>query len=145
MSARGRFAPLVELAQAAREALAQRLGCAERSVRECERLLELLLEHRREYEARYAQAVRQGLAPIELGNFHRFLCKLDAAIEQQRTLLAQQRSAAALRREEWRAADRKLKTYEKLEQRQHAALERERRAREQRELDEICARSRPRP
>lgn len=143
MNRRERLARLTALAAAARRAAAARLGGAERRTNENERLLEALLGHRSDYEAAYARVASNGLEAHALRNFGDFLRKLEAAIAHQRTALSRSRDLAEGERERWRAADRNLKRYEKLEQRAAAVALKAERIHEQREQDEAAARTFP--
>jgi len=132
---------LMEVARRKTDVAAQLLGASCSRSREEENKLALLLDYRRDYQARFDAAIRAGVDRVELRNFHEFLRKLDVAIEQQQKIVAQHQGNVAARRDEWRAANRSLKSFDTLARREQAATTRRERKREQREHDETAARA----
>jgi flagellar FliJ protein len=129
---------LIELARSQSDNAARSLG-ASRS-REEEELdkLRLLLQYRKEYMLRFDEAARVGLERSAWSNYHEFLMKLDAAIEQQNQVIARHRLTVEQRRTVWRAAHRRLKSFDTLDQRRQQAERVSERKREQREHDELA-------
>ncbi|HXZ84992.1 MAG TPA: flagellar export protein FliJ [Myxococcota bacterium] len=132
---------LLGVARARSDTAARTLGATHSREREETNKLELLLHYRDECLARLVQATREGIERAVWLNYQRFVLKLDAAIDQQRGLLAQQREKLEQRRSEWRAASNKLRSFDALEQRRQEAERVSGGRREQREQDEFALRT----
>lgn len=102
--------------------------------------LELLVQYRQEYHALFLEAAGKGLDPRRWHNYRNFLAKLDAAVEQARTMAhaAKQRTAAG--QKNWLDKRGKLKAYDTLAQRFRARIAYEESRHEQKQADEHAAR-----
>ena len=135
------LAQLTDLAQQHTDTATRTLGQSHARKREAEAQLALLKRYRGEYEERLASAARNGLTPEALRNYHEFLRKLDAAIEQQTSVLTACNDRIETSRVAWQSANRKLKSFDTLAVRAAVREQSERARREQREQDERAGRS----
>ena len=127
---------LLELAQTRTDDAARRLGALNAQGVDMETKLALLTEYWNEYSARFQISMQQGITAADWRNYQEFLNKLDAAIVQQREVLAATRQRVEAGQVAWQSAKRTLKSYDTLAQRQ-AGAEMLRMARhEQKETDE---------
>ncbi len=102
--------------------------------------LDLLLQYRNEYHARYRSAVQSNLHSAGWQNFRDFLDKLDEAIEQQRAALRVSHEAVQKGRVEWQSTQRDVRAYDTLAERHNrAAADRLKRI-DQRVTDELASR-----
>jgi flagellar FliJ protein len=127
---------LLELAQTRTDDAARRLGALNIQGVDMETKLALLTEYWNEYSARFQISMQQGITAADWRNYQEFLNKLDAAIVQQREVLAATRQRVEAGQVAWQSAKRTLKSYDTLALRQ-AGAEMLRMARhEQKETDE---------
>jgi flagellar protein FliJ len=131
---------LIELAQDDLDAAAQRLGRAQRERSEIENQLNALIEYRNEYYTRFTTSAQLGMAAGNMRNFQAFIDTLDAAIEQQRRLLANAGARVDAAKPEWQKQKQKLGSYEVLQARGDAVEANKAARREQRDADEFGAR-----
>ncbi|MGF6540628.1 flagellar export protein FliJ [Paraburkholderia youngii] len=132
---------LIGLAQDDVDAAAQRLGRAQRERNDVEAQLEALVQYRNEYYARFTESAQSGMPAGNMRNFQAFLDTLDAAIEQQRNLLAAASARVEMAKPDWQRQKQKLGSYEVLQARGEAAEAKVAARREQRDADEFAARS----
>jgi flagellar FliJ protein len=141
MSKTFQLQPLIELTQSQTDAAAVRLGVAQVEVDDSEKKLALLLQYRQEYQARFRAAVERGLDAAGWRNFHEFMDKLDAAIEQQGEARVLAKNKAEHAQTDWCQRQVKLKAYDTLAQR-HSEGELKRQGKlDQRDQDELAART----
>ncbi len=112
---------LIELAQTRADDTAKRLGALNTQNMDMEAKLVLLLQYYDEYRARFQASMQRGLAASDWRNYHEFLDKLDAAIIQQREILALTRQRIVAGQTAWETARRTLTSYDTLAQRQMRA------------------------
>jgi flagellar FliJ protein len=130
---------LIELAETRADDAARRLGALNNQNMDMESKLVLLLQYYDEYRARFQASMQRGLTASDWRNYHEFLDKLDAAIAQQREILALLRQRVAAGQVAWQAARRTLTSYDTLAQRRiRAQLMREEKH-EQKQADEQVA------
>ncbi|MGF6264067.1 flagellar export protein FliJ [Paraburkholderia youngii] len=132
---------LIGLAQDDVDAAAQRLGRAQRERNDVEAQLEALVQYRNEYYARFTESAQSGMPAGNMRNFQAFLDTLDAAIEQQRNVLAAASARVEMAKPDWQRQKQKLGSYEVLQARGEAAEAKVAARREQRDADEFAARS----
>jgi flagellar protein FliJ len=136
MTKRSALDTLLELAQTRTDDAARRLGVLNTQGVDMETKLALLTEYWNEYSARFQISMQQGITAADWRNYQEFLNKLDAAIVQQREVLAATRQRVEAGQVAWQSAKRTLKSYDTLALR-HAGAEMLRMARhEQKETDE---------
>jgi flagellar FliJ protein len=112
---------LIELAQTRADDAAKRLGALNSQNLDIEAKLVLLLQYYDEYRARFQASMQRGLTASDWRNYHEFLDKLDAAITQQREILALIRQRVAVGQAVWQTARRTLTSYDTLARRQTRA------------------------
>lgn len=127
---------LMELAQLRTDEAAKRLGALNAQGLDMEAKLELLIQYRNEYLARFQASMRQGITASDWRNYQDFLDKLDAAIAQQREMVASVRQRVEAGEIAWQSARRTLKSYGTLAQRQARVREQRVARHEQKETDE---------
>ncbi|MGF6731014.1 flagellar FliJ protein [Paraburkholderia youngii] len=132
---------LIGLAQDDVDAAAQRLGRAQRERNDVEAQLDALVQYRNEYYARFTESAQSGMPAGNMRNFQAFLDTLDAAIEQQRNVLAAASARVEIAKPDWQRQKQKLGSYEVLQARGEAAEAKVAARREQRDADEFAARS----
>ncbi|WP_435628396.1 flagellar export protein FliJ [Candidatus Ferrigenium straubiae] len=109
--------PLMKLAQHQRDSATNRLGQLNKQQRSAEQNLDTLLEYRKDYQTRLQEATRNGMSPADLRNFQQFIDKLDDAISQQLKLVEQSKASTQAGRDEFDITQRKLKSFDTLQQR----------------------------
>lgn len=114
-----------------------RLLAAERDAR---RKLDMLLQYRDEYSARFRQVAQDGLAQPAWRNYQDFLSRLDEAIQQQAQALGRQQADAAAGQAEWQRQRNRLQAFDTLSARHRANEERIELRLEQKTQDEFAAR-----
>ena len=130
---------LIDLAQNDVDAAAKQLGRAQRERSDVQAQLESLVRYRDEYHANFSASAQNGMPAGNWRNFQAFIDTLDAAIEQQRRLLAAATSRVEAAKPEWQRQKQKLGSYEVLQARGDAAEARLAARREQRDADEHAA------
>lgn len=109
--------PLRDLAQHQKDSATLKLGQLNQQQQSAQQKLEILQEYRRDYQARLQQAAQSGMDPAELRNFQQFINKLDEAIRQQLQLVEQSKLSTQKGRSEFDSTQRKLKSFDTLQQR----------------------------
>jgi flagellar FliJ protein len=128
---------LLDLAKDGSDAAAVQLGVVNGHDRDMQQRLQILLEYRGEYTGRLARVTQAGMSSVDWRNFREFIDKIDAAIEQQRELVAAARREVETGRLHWHTQQRRLKSFDTLSQR-HRSAERKSEARqEQKEQDDF--------
>lgn len=127
---------LMELAQLRTDEAAKRLGALNAQGLDMEAKLDLLIQYRNEYLARFQASMRQGITASDWRNYQDFLDKLDAAIDQQREMVVSVRQRVETSEIAWQSARRTLKSYGTLAQRQARVREQRVARHEQKETDE---------
>jgi flagellar protein FliJ len=130
---------LIERAQDDVDAAATQLGHAHRSRADVETQLDALIRYRDEYHASFSASAQAGMPAGNWRNFQSFIDTLDAAIAQQRRLLAAATSRVEAAKPEWQRQKQKLGSYEVLQARGETVRARSAARREQRDTDEHAA------
>ena len=133
--------PLLNLAQTKSEAATRRLGQLNKQLHDTQTQLEILQQYRRDYQARMQAASQAGMDPILLRNFQEFIYKLDAAIAQQLKAVEQSQLSAQKGRGEYTNTQRKLKSFDTLQQRHIETVQNTEAKQEQRAADEHTGRA----
>ena len=140
MSTRFPLQTLLDLSQLRLDEATRKLGELMNGQQEAQKRVDLLIEYRAEYQARFVAASQSGLAPSEWQNFRSFLAKLDNAVEQAQLMLDASRANTVRGQQAWVEKRGRLKAYDTLADRHRdAALKRELRS-EQKLGDEHSAR-----
>ena len=127
---------LIELAQTRTDDAAKRLGMLCTQGVQVEAKLQLLLQYRDDYYARFRMSMQQGLTASDWRNYQEFIDKLDAAITQQSEALASAQQRVAAGKIAWQSAKRTFNSYDTLVQRKARVELLRTTKREQRETDE---------
>lgn len=108
---------LRNLAQHQKDSATQKLGQLNQQQLSAQQKLDTLLEYRSDYQTRLQQTTQSGMDPMELRNFQQFINKLNEAISQQRKLVEQSKASTQKGRSEFDTTQRKLKSFDTLQQR----------------------------
>ena len=108
---------LLNLAQNKNEEATRRLGQLNKQQHDAQAQLEMLHQYRREYQDRMQSASQEGMNPALLKNFQEFIYKLDAAIAQHTMTVEQSKLSTQMGRSEYTSTQRKLKSFDTLQQR----------------------------
>jgi len=103
--------------------------------------LTMLQGYLQEYVDRLKQGSEHGIRVSDLVNFQGFIAKLEDAVDQQKRTLFMSERGLDLAREQWREANRKMKSFEILLERRRKVAELAQTRREQREMDAFAARA----
>ncbi|OGT18988.1 MAG: flagellar export protein FliJ [Gallionellales bacterium RIFOXYB12_FULL_54_9] len=109
--------PLLNLAQNNNESATRRLGQLNKLEHDAQTQLNTLLEYRKDYLKRLQTASTESMDPAILRNFQEFIYKLDAAIAQQMRAVEQSRLSTQAGRNDFSTTQRKLKSFDTLQQR----------------------------
>lgn len=109
--------PLINLTQHQNETATRKLGQLNRQEQSAQQKLDTLMGYRRDYQNRLQEASQNGLDQMQLRNFQHFINKLDEAIAQQRKAVEQSKVSTQMGRAEFDATQRKLKSFDTLQQR----------------------------
>lgn len=129
---------LLDLAQVNSDAAAARLCAINGQDREMELRLQLLLDYRGEYTAQLAEVAKAGMTSVDWRNFRQFIDTIDAAILQQRDVVAQSKHRVKAGQNHWHAQQRTLKSFDTLFQRHHSSEIKREAKQEQKEQDEFA-------
>lgn len=132
--------PLVNLAQQKNDAAAKKLGQLNQQQQTAENKLEALQQFRKDYQVKFQDAVKQGIAPEDLRNFQDFINRLDEAIVQQRQAIEKVKVSVQHGRDEFKDTTRKMKSFDTLAQRHFEAEKKLEAKSEQRLQDEHTGR-----
>lgn len=133
--------PLINLAQHQKDSATQKLGQLNRQQNNAQNKLETLQQYRKDYQARLQESARNGINPAELRNFQEFINKLDEAINQQLKLVNQRKVSTQAGHGELDTVQRKLKSFDALQQRHIATQKTFKERAEQKSQDEHSGRS----
>ncbi len=131
--------PLLDLANNKMDDAARKLGELIASEHAVEEKLALLVEYRKEYQARFVEAARNGIGPDAWRNFSAFLGKLDDAIAQQQLIVSDSRKRTVQGQQEWVDQRNKVKAFDTLSHRHQSLQARKEAKQEQRLTDEHAA------
>ena len=131
--------PLLDLANNRMDEAARKLGELIASEHAVEEKLALLVDYRKEYHARFVEAVRNGIGPDAWRNFSAFLGKLDDAIAQQEKAVSVSRQRTEQGQQAWVDQRNKVKAFDTLSHRHQSQQARKEAKQEQRLTDEHAA------
>lgn len=117
MSKKFALQPLVQLAKQKNEAAIKNLGKLNQQQQSAQAKLAMLQQFRRDYQNKFQEAARNGMAPMDLRNFQDFIYRLDQAIEQQQKVMDQAAQSVTTGRVELMEAQRKMQSFDTLAQR----------------------------
>ncbi|MCJ8167948.1 flagellar export protein FliJ [Atopomonas sediminilitoris] len=136
-----RLQPAIALAEKAEREAARVLGQCQQQLQGAVSKLEELERYRGEYQQQWLSMGRQGVTADWIQRYQRFLAQLDTAIGQQQQAVQMRRHQQERAALQWRARQGRLEALRKVIERYRAeAIHRGARA-EQKQLDELVARS----
>ncbi|MBW7861392.1 MAG: flagellar export protein FliJ [Rhodocyclaceae bacterium] len=127
--------PLLDLTNSRLDRATRELGRLIANEQEGVRKLELLQTYRDEYQARFHDALRDGIGVEALRNYSAFMARIDEAIEIQRAHLDQSQRHTAAGKQVWMAHRNKVKAFDTLHDR-HVERERRKDARDEQRLSD---------
>ena len=133
---------ILELMQSRADEATRNLARLIANERDAKAKLEMLQQYRDEYAGRFRQAAQNGISQREWHNYQQFLNRLDDAIEVQRNTVATQARQTAAGQMQWQQQRKKLKAFDTLSDRHHAAENAKEAKREQKMQDEFATRDR---
>ena len=131
--------PLLDMANSRMDDAARKLGELIASDRAVEEKLELLVNYRQEYQARFIDAARNGIGPDAWRNYSAFLLKLDEAIAHQQRVASESKRRVEAGQQEWVDQRNRVKAFDTLSNRHQAQQARKEAKQEQRLTDEHAA------
>lgn len=132
--------PLVHLAQQKNDAATKKLGQLNQQHQTAQEKLDALQQYRRDYQVKFQEEAKNGMAPADMKNFQDFIGRLDQAIRQQTAVIEKTKVGVQTGRNELMDATRKMKSFDTLAQR-HVDAEKQQEAKsEQRIQDEHTGR-----
>lgn len=132
--------PLVNLAQQKNDAATRKLGQLNQQHQTAQDKLDALQQYRKDYQAKFQEAIQGGMEPADLRNFQDFINRLDEAIQQQQGMTERTKNGVQTGRHELMDTTRKMKSFDTLAQR-HVEAEKKLEAKsEQRIQDEHSGR-----
>lgn len=131
---------LMNLAQHQNDSATRKLGQLNQQQQSSQQKLDILLEYRKDYQTRLQEATRSGMSPADLRNFQQFINKLDEAISQQLKAVEQSKISTQAGRGEFDTTQRKLKSFDTLQQRHIETQNKVAGKAEQKALDEHSGR-----
>jgi flagellar protein FliJ len=132
--------PLVHLAQQKNDAATKKLGQLNQQHQTAQQKLDALQQYRKDYQVKFQEEAKNGMAPADMKNFQDFIGRLDQAIQQQTAVIEKTKAGVQTGRSELMDATRKMKSFDTLAQR-HADAEKKQEAKsEQRIQDEHTGR-----
>lgn len=132
--------PLVKLAQHQNDSATRRLGQLNKQQQSAQEKLETLQQYRKDYQTRLQEATQSGISHADLRNFQQFISKIDEAIGQQLKQVEQSKVSTQTGRSEFDATQRKLKSFDTLQQRHIEEQKKVAEKSEQKALDEHTGR-----
>ncbi|KMM83152.1 flagellar FliJ protein [Pseudomonas taetrolens] len=136
-----RLAPVVDMAEKAERAAAQRLGHFQGQVNLANSKLGDLEKYRGEYQSQWVERGSQGVSGQWLRNYQYFLNQLETAVGQQRQSLVWHENNLNKARETWQQAYARVEGLRKLVQRYADEARQLDDKREQKLMDELSQRS----
>jgi flagellar FliJ protein len=131
---------LLDLSNLRLDEATRQLGKLIAGEQEASQRLELLIQYRDEYQARFLAAAGNGLGPEAWRNYQSFLGRLDQAIDQARAMVATSKQRTAVGQKEWIDKRGKVKAFDTLAQRHQARVAYAEARQEQKQSDEHAAR-----
>ena len=132
--------PLVHLAQQKNDAATKKLGQLNRQHQTAQEKLDALQQYRKDYQLKFQEEAKQGMAPTDMKNFQDFIGRLDQAIQQQTAVIEKARAGVQTGRTELIDTTRKMKSFDTLAQRHVDAEKKIEAKNEQRIQDEFTGR-----
>lgn len=140
MSKKFHLQSLLDLSNLRLDEAARQLGKLIAGEQEANQRLELLVQYRDEYHARFLAAAGNGLGPEAWRNYQQFLGRLDQAIELAHTMVATSKQRTAIGQQNWVDKHSKVKAFDTLAHRHQTRMAYAEARSEQKQTDEHAAR-----
>lgn len=131
---------ILDLSQMKLDEATRRLGELIAGERQAAERVELLLQYRDEYQAKFLDAARIGLNRDQWRNYRFFLDKLDLAIEQAQAVVARSQQLTAAGQQDWMQKRGRVKAFDTLADRHRLRVRGAESRQEQKRLDEHASR-----
>ena len=128
--------PLVHLAQQKNDAATKKLGQLTQQHQTAQEKLDALQQYRKDYQLKFQEEAKKGMAPTDMKNFQDFIGRLDQAIKQQTAVIEKTKAGVQTGRHELMDTTRKMKSFDTLAQRHFEAEKKLEAKSEQRLQDE---------
>ncbi len=133
---------ILELMQTRTDEATRNLARLIANERDAKAKLDMLQQYRDEYATRFQKAAQGGINQREWQNYQHFLNRIDDAVDAQRNAVATQARQTAAGQLQWQQQRQKLKAFDTLSERHHAAENAREMKREQKMQDEFAIRPR---
>lgn len=131
---------LLDLSQLRLDEATRQLGELISGQQEATKRLELIMQYREEYQARFLASAQSGIGRDAWDNYRAFLERLDAAVAQARAMVAASEQRTAAGQQEWLSKRGRVKAFDTLAQRHQTRIVHAESKQEQKALDEHAAR-----
>lgn len=132
---------LIEIAAKESDEAAKRLGKTIHAHQETEKQLSLLLQFREDYLQRFQDGAAKGISAAQYNNFQSFIYKLDSAVDGQRQVVSDAEYKINLARQHWQESEKKRLSFDTLNNRAQASIQKVEAKRDQKQMDEHASRS----
>ena len=132
---------MIEIAVKNSDDAAKRLGKAIKAHEETQKQLSLLSQYRKDYELRFQDIATQGISTSQYLNYQAFIHKLDGAVEGQKLIVHDAEYKIKLAREQWQESEKKRLSYNILHNRAVTTQQKHDAKQEQKQTDELAART----
>lgn len=96
-----RLKPVHRVAESREQTAARELGASRRHLNEQEERLNELRRYHTEYLERFHTAAKVGMSALQLQEYRAFLAKLERAIREQETVIANSRDVQEFKKDNW--------------------------------------------
>jgi flagellar protein FliJ len=131
---------ILDLSQMKLEEATRHLGELIAGERQAAERMEVLVQYRDEYQARFLAAAREGLNREQWRNYQSFLERLDGAIDQAREMVSRSRQRTEVGQQDWLDKRGRVKAFDTLAHRHQVRENHTESRQEQKNLDEHSAR-----
>lgn len=141
MAAKSPLQTLIEIAERDTDEAAKTLGKAIRAHEDTLSKLNLLLQYRDDYDAKFREASARGINITQYGNFMSFLAKLDSAVDGQKVVVKDAERKIEMAKMNWQANEKKRLSYNTLDKRAASIRQAKESKRDQKQSDDFAART----
>lgn len=131
---------ILDLSQMKLEEATRRLGELISDQEQANQRMEVLVQYREEYHARFLDAAREGLSRDQWRNYQSFLERLDDAIAQAKKMMSRSQQLTTAGQQDWLHKRGRVQAFDTLAQRHQARVDHAESRQEQKSLDEHASR-----
>jgi flagellar FliJ protein len=131
-----RLKPVQRVAETRERTAAKELGDSRRHMRAQEERLDELHRYHREYLERFHVSAQSGMTATQLQEYRAFLTKLERAIREQESVVAESRNQCSQHQENWQQKHVRTQALGKVMERYQREERKQEDVREQKESDE---------